>query len=120
MRMPLFSYFVVMGFTLTLALLILSSRIEPHGSPIPTSQVVGVVKPFKPEPEPSPYRITATNFAAEYRRAPPAYAEATYAAKTVRAAYPSRKRTSSSDTERGKRRWQRIAVNPIAAMMSIH
>ena len=46
MRMPLFSYFVVMGFTLTLALIYVSDRVEPLGSPIPTSQIVGLAKPF--------------------------------------------------------------------------
>ena len=42
MRMPLFSYFVVMGPTLTLALIYISDRIEPRGSPVPTSQIVGL------------------------------------------------------------------------------
>jgi hypothetical protein len=120
MRMPLFSYFVVMGFTLTLALLAVSSRMEPQGSPVPTSQIIGVVKPFKPEPEPSPYRITATNFAAEHSRAHPAHAEVVQAEKTVRAANLSRKQTPSSEAWHRKPRWQRIAENPIAAMMSIH
>ena len=58
MRMPLFSYFVVMGLTITLALIYISDRIEPLGSPVPTSQIVGIAKPFKPEPERSPYTIT--------------------------------------------------------------
>ena len=63
MRMPLFSYFVVMGSTLTLGLIYISNRIEPLGSPVPTSQIVGIAKPFKPEPERSPYIITGSNFA---------------------------------------------------------
>ncbi|MGB7691327.1 MAG: hypothetical protein WBM12_00420, partial [Pseudolabrys sp.] len=65
--MPLFSYFVVMGLTITLALIYISDRIEPLGSPLPTSQIVGIAKPFKPEPERSPYTITGTNFAAAYK-----------------------------------------------------
>ena len=67
--MPLFSYFVVMGLTITLALIYISDRIEPLGSPVPTSQIVGIAKPFKPEPERSPYTITGTNFAAAYKPA---------------------------------------------------
>lgn len=70
MRMPLFSYFVVMGLTITLALIYISDRIEPLGSPVPTSQIVGIAKPFKPEPERSPYTITGTNFAADISRRP--------------------------------------------------
>ena len=69
MRMPVFSYFVVMGLTITLALIYISDRIEPLGSPVPTSQIVGIAKPFKPEPERSPYTITGTNFAAAYKPA---------------------------------------------------
>ena len=83
MRMPLFSYFVVMGSTLTLALIYISNRIEPLGSPIPTSQVVGIAKPFKPEPERSPYTITGTSFAAAYK---PATAHAAAEPKPARRA----------------------------------
>ena len=46
MRMPLVSYFVVMGATLTLALIFISNRIEPLGSPVPTSQIVGLARPY--------------------------------------------------------------------------
>ena len=67
MRMPLFSYFFVMGPTLALALIYVSDRVKPQGSPVPTSQIVGIAKPFKPEPERSPYAITGTNFAATYK-----------------------------------------------------
>src|SRR5262249_31694070 len=81
MRMPLFSYFAVVGVALTLALLFISSRIQPLGSPVPTSQIVGIAKPFKPEPERSPYTITGTNFAAAYK---PASARATEEPKPVR------------------------------------
>ena len=81
--MPLFSYFVVMGLTLTLALIYISDRIEPRGSPVPTSQIVGIAKPFKPEPERSPYTITGTNFAAAYK---PASARAAAEPKPTRRA----------------------------------
>ena len=69
MRMPFFSYFIVVGLALTLGLLFISDRIEPLGSPVPTSQIVGIGKPFKPEPERSPYKITGTNFAAVHKPA---------------------------------------------------
>jgi len=76
MRMPLVSYFVVMGATLTLALIFISSRLEPLGSPVATSQIVGVARPYMPEPERSPYAITGTNFAAAYKPAAARAAEA--------------------------------------------
>ena len=114
MRMPLFSYFVVMGFTLTLALIFVSNRIEPLGSPVPTSQIVGIAKPFKPESERSPYTITGTNFAAAYR---PASARAVAEPKPTRRA----DQQPAADTEaRRVRRWKHIAQNPIAALMGIH
>lgn len=115
MRMPLFSYFIVMGFTLALALIFVSNRIEPAGSPVPTSQIVGVAKPFKPEPERSPYKITGTNFAAAYR--PAAAGEP----KTVRRADSlSRQQPAANAEFRRVPRWKHIAQNPIDALMSIH
>lgn len=118
MRMPLFSYFVVMGLTLTLALLYFSDRIEPLGSPVPTSQIVGLGKPFKPEPERSPYTITGTNFAAAYK---PASAQADDEPKRTRRAEAIKQRQPATDAEPSRvPRWNHIAQNPIAALMSIH
>ena len=118
MRMPLFSYFVVMGFTLTLALIFISNRIEPLGSPVPTSQIVGVARPFKPEPERSPYAITGTNFAAAYK---PASARAAAEPKPTRRADSLQQQQPAADTEiRHVPRWKHIAQNPIAALMGIH
>jgi hypothetical protein len=51
-----------MGPTLALALIFVSNRAA--GLAGPTSQIVGIAKPFKSEPERSPYAITGTNFAA--------------------------------------------------------
>ena len=117
--MPLFSYFAVVGATLTLALLFISDRIQPLGSPVPTSQIIGITKPFKPEPERSPYQIMGTNFAAAHR---PASAHAAEEPKPVRRAESHRQQRSATvdATDRGVPRWKYIAQNPFAALMGIH
>lgn len=79
MRMPIFSYFGVMGTLLIGVLLLMSNVIKPAPSGFMTSQIVGVPK-FKAEPESVHARATAVNFAAEYAR------PATKSAKTVEAA----------------------------------
>jgi hypothetical protein len=119
MRMPLFSYFIVVGFTLTVALLYVSSRLEP--APLfPTSQVVGLAKPFKPEPERSPYKITATNFAAPHTPETEA-ASQTSGPRTARSPDLSQRQKSASDSDRPRApTWRYVAQNPIAALMSIH
>jgi hypothetical protein len=118
MRMPLFSYFVVMGVTLTLALIYISDHIEPVGSPFPTSQMVGIARPFKPEPERSPYKITGTNFAAVYK---PASARTADEPKPTRRTDSVQEQQPTADAGAGRvPRWKRIAQNPIAALMSIH
>jgi hypothetical protein len=116
--MPLFSYFVVMGSMLTLALIFISDRIEPLGSPVPTSQIVGIRAPFKPEPERPPYTITGTNFAAAYK---PAAARATDESRPTRRADSLRQQQPAADAETHRSpRWKSIAQNPIDALMSIH
>ena len=119
MRMPLFSYFVVVGFTLALALLFISDRIQPLGTPVPTSQIVGMAKPFKPEPERSPYKITGTNFAATQKTAA---ARASEEPKPVRRAESHRQqRPAPANAEaHSVPRWRYIAQNPIAALMGVH
>lgn len=118
MRMPLFSYFVVMGPTLALTLIYVSDRIEPQGSPVPTSQIVGIAKPFKPEPERSPYTITGTNFAAAYK---PVSARAAAEPKpTRRADSLPQQRPADNAEARNVPRWKTIAQNPIDALMTIH
>ena len=47
MRMPLLHYFVVVGSVLVGLLFWISNEIEPNSSPLKTSQVVGVPRPFK-------------------------------------------------------------------------
>ena len=116
--MPLFSYFVVVGLTLTLALVYLSDRIEPHGSPVPTSQIVGIGKPYKPEPERSPYIITGTNFAAAHK---PASSRAADDPKPTRRASTVHRQHPVAEAEASRvSGWKYIAQNPIAALMGIH
>jgi len=115
--MPLFSYFVVMGPTLALALIYVSDRIEPQGSPVPTSQIVGIAKPFKPEPERSPYTITGTNFAAAYK---PVSARPAEPKPTRRADSLPQQRPADNAEIRNVPRWKTIAQNPIDALMTIH
>ena|SRR4029079_16476360 len=117
MRMPLFSYFVVMGFTLTLALIYISDRIEPLGSPVPTSQIVGLAKPFKPEPERSPYAITGTNFASVHKPAP---VRVVAESKPARRTEPLAQKPADNTEAHVVSRWNHIAQNPIATLMSIH
>ena len=47
MRMPLLHYFVVVGSVLVGLLFWISNEIEPNSSPLKTSQVIGVPRPFK-------------------------------------------------------------------------
>ena len=118
MRMPLVSYFVVMGATLTLGLIFISNRLEPLGSPVATSQIVGVARPYMPEPERSPYAITGTNFAAAYK---PAAARAAAETKPARRADSLQQQQPAANTEvRRVPRWKHIAQNPIAALMGVH
>jgi hypothetical protein len=121
MRMPLFSYFVAMGLTLTLALLYISDHIEPLGSPIPTSPIGGMTRQFTPEPERSPYAITATNFAAPYGLAEAAYARGRGVPKTARQIEPELHEQKTAGTEAIRvPGWKHVAQNPIAALMNIH
>jgi hypothetical protein len=66
MRMPIFSYFLVVGSVLTALLLWFGNESQPIGTALTSSQTVGIPK-FKPEPEPAHARATAVNFAAEYK-----------------------------------------------------
>ena len=66
MRMPIFSYFLVVGSVLTGLLLWFGNESQPIGTALTSSRMVGIPK-FKPEPEPEHARATAVNFAAEYK-----------------------------------------------------
>jgi hypothetical protein len=101
MRMPIFSYFLVMGTLLIGVLLWISKVIEPERSGPTTSQIVGVPK-FKAEPESAHARVTAVNFGADYAR------PATKPAKTVEAARKPKKIVRSSP----KHTWDQLAEYP--------
>ena len=68
LRMPIFSYFLVVGGVLTGLLLWFGNGSGPIGPALTSSQTFGIPK-FKPEPEAERARATAVNFAAEYKRA---------------------------------------------------
>jgi hypothetical protein len=72
LRMPIFSYFLVVGSVLAGLLLWFGNGSEPIRTALTTSQTIGIPK-FKPEPEPEPEhaRVTAVNFATEYKRPKP-------------------------------------------------
>ncbi|HEY6024339.1 MAG TPA: hypothetical protein VIV34_09200 [Pseudolabrys sp.] len=121
MKMPVFSYFLVVGIALTGALLLLSNYIEPYGRPFSGSQMVGVAKPFKPEPERSPYEITAVNFAAS--RSSNGAARQNGSAKNAdrehNAARAARRKDVAAPTTSDSR-WNRVAANPYDDLMRIH
>ena len=114
--MPVFSYFIVMGFVLTAALFFVSNWLKPLPTPIATTQI-GLQKPYTPEQEPS-YRVTATNFAAP-RKATDAMARADEEPKPVRAAKSSRKQEREDD-KRSRPDGRSMADYPINTMMAIH
>ena len=67
LRMPIFSYFLVVGSVLTGLLLWFGNESQPNGTALTSSQTIGIPK-FKPKPEPEHARVTAVNFAAAYER----------------------------------------------------
>ena len=67
LRMPICSYFLVVGSVLTGLLLWFGNESQPNGTALTSSQTIGIPK-FKPKPEPEHARVTAVNFAAAYER----------------------------------------------------
>jgi hypothetical protein len=68
LRMPILSYFLVVGGALVGLLLLFGNGngTEPIGAPLTSAQTVGLPS-FKPEPETEHARVTAVNFAAAYK-----------------------------------------------------
>ena len=64
MRMPILSYFLIVGTALFGALTLVSNRIEPK--PLPVTQTIGLPPPYKVPPEANAAPITM-NFASEGR-----------------------------------------------------
>jgi hypothetical protein len=122
MRMPVVSYFVVMGLVLTAALMLVSSQVELQPLPFISSQIDGLEKPSAPKPEPPSYRITATNFAAPYKAPTEALAQANDEESKPEPAHTV-KVTRSQQQENYKPRgssWNSIGNYPIDKMMAIH
>ena len=67
MRMPIVSYFIVVGAVLTGLLIWFGDDGELESAPLRTSQHIGIPKPFKGKPESMP-DITNMNFAAARER----------------------------------------------------
>lgn len=67
MRMPILSYFLVVGSVLTGLLIWFGPESPPGDAARMTSQTVGIPK-IKAEPEPDHARVTAVNFAAAHER----------------------------------------------------
>jgi len=67
MRMPIVSYFIVVGAVLTGLLIWFGDDGELESAPLRTSQQIGIPKPFKGKPESMP-DITNMNFAAARER----------------------------------------------------
>ena len=64
MRMPILSYFLIVGTALFGVLTLVSNRIEPR--PLPVTQMIGLPPPYKVPPEANAAPITL-NFASEGR-----------------------------------------------------
>jgi hypothetical protein len=117
MRMPLLSYFLLMSFILSLALLFVSSQLEP--APVPTSQIMGLRKPPPSEPELPSYQVTATNFASPPKTPTDALAKAEEDAKPVRTVKSPR--TQKNDALKSSRSvGKSVADYPLSVMLAIH
>ena len=68
MRMPVLSYFLIVGTALFGVLTLVSNRIEPK--PLPVTQTIGLPPPYKAPPEVNA-APNAVNFAAESRYSNP-------------------------------------------------
>jgi hypothetical protein len=112
MRMPLLSYFLVIGTTLLCLLLWSSKELPPSPSPIKTSQQVGLPKLEAPH-EPLIPLMTTANFAKEEEH--PAKPENTVATpETVTEEKHARREKGSRTAHERKtesKRWNRLTQN---------
>ena len=114
MRMPIFSYFLVVGAVLTGLLIWFGDDGDLKSAPLRTAQQVGIPKPFKGQPETMP-DISAVNFAAASER--PAAARERPAAERERTPEKPAK-VAAQPKPRQKtvvRTWQPPAQNWVAA-----
>jgi hypothetical protein len=119
MRMPLLTYFVVVGATLVTLLNLSSYALPDIGSPIETSQLVGLPKSVELPPDPRPL-MSATNFGAREKEgtgsqlSSAVYAKGTPKRQSARLAKP--RQTESKGAVRGNR----VAAYSYDMMISIH
>jgi phage-related minor tail protein len=119
--MPMFTYFMAAGATL-LAFLVLSSYELPDvGSPIKTSQLVGLPK-VEPRADQQPV-MTTSNIAAEKESPATQTSNSVYAQETIapkqQNVHLTRQRQSTSKDTRAPRE-HRVAAYSHDVMMSIH
>ena len=116
MRMPIFSYFLVVGAVLAGLLIWLGDDGELQNAPLRTSQQVGMPKPFKGQPE-TMVDITDVNFAAAHER--PATGRDHPQDKPAKiAAEPKRQKTVVPSWQPPARNW--VAEYPHDTLMGIH
>jgi hypothetical protein len=121
MPMPILTYFVVAGTALHALLMLSSCELPDVGSPIKTSQLVGLPK-VEPRPEVEPF-VTTSNFAAEKessatQTSSTAYAQETSAPKQQNAQLTKQRQSASKHTSAPRE--HRVATYSHDAMMSIH
>jgi len=121
MRMPVFSYFAVVGAALLGFIMLSGHALIDTGSPIKTSQLVGLPK-VEQRPDSGPSVMTST-FRVENEKVTPQTAEAAYA-KDTRApkqgnAYLSKQRQAKAKDESSPPE-HRVAAYSYDAMMDIH
>ena len=116
MRMPIFSYFLVVGAVLAGLLIWLGDDGELQNAPLRTSQQVGMPKPFKGQPE-TMVDITNANFAAAHER-PVAGRDHPQDKPAKIAAEPKRQRTVVPSWQPPAR--NRVAEYPHDTLMGIH
>jgi len=112
MRMPIFSYFIVVGTALVGLMIWVGNETEPSGSPVKTSQIVGLPKPFKAPPDTAQHKLTGVNFAAARAREVPA-------PKPVKNVESPRKQFITNKPSNNTPTWNRLAEFPYDRL-SIH
>ena len=105
MRMPIFSYFLVVGAVLTGLLIWLGDDGDLQSAPMRTSQQIGIPKPFKGKPE-TMVDISNANFAAAHE-APAAERAPERPAKVAAEPKPRKHRTVARARQpNGEPNWQ--------------
>src|SRR5215469_3658810 len=121
MRMPILSYFVVIGTTLLLLLTLSSYALPDVGSPIKTSQLTGLPK-VEPRPDAQPMMppiaINAPKEPAQNKLPDSIYAKAESFSSQSNA-HPTKQQASESKNRRSAPQ-SRVAASSYDAMLAIH